>query len=376
VSANPLLELRKLRQSVWFDNISRGMILSGRLQGMIKEDGLSGVTSNPSIFHKAITGSDDYRDDLKRARTQGLADPEEIFYALAYRDIQMAADCFLGVYENTQGVDGYVSIEVSPHLAHDTERTLSQARRIITAIGRRNVLVKVPATSEGIPAIEKLISEGINVNVTLLFAIERYEQAADAYITGLEARARQGAPLDSVASVASFFVSRVDTMVDGLLEDRIKEAQAGSEAEELKKLLGKAGVANAKLAYRKYREILSGPRFSRLKDKGARPQRVLWASTSTKNPAYNDLLYVEELIGSDTVTTLPPATYDALKDHGKVQPTVESDIKGAEQVVGKLADAGINLQEVTSHLEADGVRRFAESHDAILSSLAGEKPGG
>jgi len=370
VSSNPLIELQKLGQSVWFDNISRGMILSGQLRQMIEEDGLSGVTSNPTIFHKAITDSDDYQDDMAQAAARGMTDPEELFYALAYRDIQMAADCFREVYDTTQGIDGYVSIEVSPHLARDTERTISQARRIAATVGRQNVLIKVPATEEGIPAIQALIAEGINVNVTLLFAIERYEQAANAYLGGLEARAQQGKPLDSVASVASFFVSRVDTMVDGLLEDRVSETQSDSEVAQLRELLGNAAVANAKLAYRKYREILSASRFSLLKNQGARPQRVLWASTSTKNPAYNDLIYVEELVGPDTVTTLPPATYDALKDHGKVQQTVERDIDKAEDIIRKLADFGISLDEVTSRLEVDGVKRFADSHDAIMSSMA------
>jgi len=372
VSANPFVELHRLGQSVWFDNISRGMIVSGQLQRMIEEDGLRGVTSNPTIFHKAITGSSDYKDDLRQATSRGLTGPEEVFYMLAYRDIRMAADCFLGVYEESQGADGYVSIEVSPHLARDTERTISQARRIIAAIGRRNVLVKVPATTEGIPAIEVLIAEGINVNVTLLFSIDRYAEIADAYLRGLEARARQGKPLDSVASVASFFVSRVDTMVDGLLQERMAQRKSDAEVSELRELLGKAAVANAKLAYQRYRSILSDSRFLQLKDKGARPQRVLWASTSTKNPDYNDLLYVEELIGRDTVTTLPPATYEALKDHGKVEPTVEKDIHAAEDVVQKLSGFGISLQDVTSRLEDDGVRKFAESHDAIMSALAAE----
>jgi len=357
-------------QSVWYDNIQRKMLLSGELARMIEEDGVRGVTSNPTIFHKAITSSRDYDEAIADLVRRGQSDEKEIFYALAFDDIQMAADRLIPVYKSTGAADGFVSIEVSPHLAYDAEETIAEARRIFSRVGRKNVMIKVPATAEGIPAIETLIAEEINVNVTLLFAIERYEEAANAYISGLEARARKGEPLDAVSSVASFFVSRVDTVVDGRLKERAGRAESDSEKKGLKELAGRAAVANAKLAYRKFKEIFSDPRFTTLKSKGARVQRVLWASTSTKDPQYRDVLYVEELVGPDTVTTLPPVTYDAFKDHGKVKPTLESGVDLAAETITKLGDVGIDIRDVTSYLETDGVKRFADSFDAIISSLA------
>ncbi len=368
--SNPLLELQAMGQSVWYDNIQRKMLLSGELARMIEEDGVRGVTSNPTIFHKAITSSRDYDEAIADLVRRGQSDEKEIFYALAFDDIQMAADRLIPVYKSTGAADGFVSIEVSPHLAYDAEETIAEARRIFSRVGRKNVMIKVPATAEGIPAIETLIAEEINVNVTLLFAIERYEEAANAYISGLEARARKGEPLDAVSSVASFFVSRVDTVVDGRLKERAGRAESDSEKKGLKELAGRAAVANAKLAYRKFKEIFSDPRFTTLKSKGARVQRVLWASTSTKDPQYRDVLYVEELVGPDTVTTLPPVTYDAFKDHGKVKPTLESGVDLAAETITKLGDVGIDIRDVTSYLETDGVKRFADSFDAIISSLA------
>ena len=355
-----LIDLNKAGQSPWLDNIRRGMIRSGELSRMIQNFALKGVTSNPSIFEKAISGSTDYDEAILEFISKNQGAPADIFDALAIKDIQDTADLFQPVHKTTG--DGYVSIEVSPRLANDTQKTLAEARRLFEAVARRNVMIKIPGTLEGLPAIEQAIYEGINVNITLLFSVARYEQVIEAYLKGLERRAREGKPVSGIASVASFFVSRVDSKVDKWLEGK------GS-----KDLQGKAAVANAKIAYQKYKEAFAAPRFKALKDKGAATQRLLWASTSTKNPAYRDVVYVEELIGPDTVNTMPQATLSAFKDHGRVSPTLEKDVEGARKILEALAKAGIDLKRATEELEVEGVKLFADAYDALLWCITAKR---
>jgi transaldolase len=365
--ANPLLALAKEGQSVWLDFITRELVRKGKLQWLIDEDGLRGMTSNPTIFQKAIAGSDDYDDQLAQLAREGK-NAEQIFEGLAVTDIQEACDHFRPLYDRTNGEDGFVSIEVGPALAHDTAGTIAEARRLWQEVNRPNVMVKVPGTEEGWPAVEQLIGEGLNINITLLFSLRNHEQVMWRYIEGLEKRAAAGQPLDHVASVASFFVSRVDTLVDKLLEQRIAQA-SGAEAEKLRGLLGKSAVANAKLAYRNYQRIFGHDRFLALKAKGARVQRCLWASTSTKNPAYSDVLYVDSLIGPDTVNTLPLATIEAFKDHGTVARTLEQGVEEASATLGALAEAGIDYDAVTKQLEDEGVDAFAKSFDELIAGV-------
>ncbi len=371
---NPLKELEALGQSVWLDFIRRNLITTGELKRMVEQDGLSGVTSNPSIFEKAISGSTDYAEfiaqlEAQRDETEHSLSAGEVFEALAVRDIQDAADILRPVYERSQRHDGYVSIEVSPLLAHETEKTMTEARRLWKEVGRPNVMIKVPGTPEGVPAIQQLISEGINVNVTLLFAREAYEKVAEAFLAGLEKRATQGQDVSPVASVASFFVSRIDTLVDRLLAEKIKATSNGEEQARLKALLGKAAIANARLAYQFYKREFSGPRWGKLRSRGAQTQRLLWASTSTKNPAYRDVLYVEELIGPDTVDTIPPATMDAFREHGKAELTIEKDIPGAEQTLANLESAGISMKQVTDEVLEEGVKLFADAFEKLLEAI-------
>ena len=358
---SPLQQLQGLGQSAWYDNIRRGLIKSGGLERLI-EMGVSGLTSNPTIFEKAIGGSTDYDDAL--LSLAGSGSTEEVLEALAVEDIQDAADLLRSVYDRTDGDDGYASLEVNPHLAQDTEGTVTEARRLFAALDRPNVLVKVPATSEGIPAVQRLIGEGINVNVTLIFSLEVYRQVTEAYIAGLEDLARSGGDVGRVASVASFFVSRVDTAVDTLLEERIREGQ-----EELIHLQGKAAIGNAKIAYRAFKGYFGTERFSVLRAKGARVQRPLWASTGTKNPAYSDVLYVESLIGRDTVNTMPEATLMAFAEHGRAVGTLEQDVESAELALKSLEAAGIRMGAVTDRLQADGVKSFADSFDKLLTNI-------
>lgn len=372
---NPLLEVQKYGQSLWLDYIRRSLITSGELERLIEEDGLRGVTSNPSIFEKAIAGSTDYDEALKALEARGDLDPKSLYEALAVEDIQAAADVLRPVYEQTRRRDGYVSLEVSPYLARDTEGTLAEARRLWQAVGRPNVLIKVPGTSQGVPAIRQLISEGINVNVTLLFGIAAYEAVAEAYVAGLEARAGGGGDLAGVASVASFFVSRIDTAVDTLLEDRLKQVEDPDERARLQGLMGKIAIANAKVAYGRYQELIASPRWQALAAKGAQTQRLLWASTSTKNPAYRDVMYVEELIGPETVDTVPTATFDAFRDHGQPHASLEEGLDAAEGTLAALEGAGISLREVTDRLVDDGVRLFAEAFDKLLSAVAQKRAG-
>ncbi len=363
-----LRALQGCGQSVWLDYIRRSLLTSGELTHLIEADGLRGVTSNPAIFEKAITGSTDYVDILPSLAPQ-YRDAKSLYEQVAIRDIQDAADVLRPVYEGTQARDGYVSLEVSPHLARDTAGTLAEARRLWGQVDRPNVMIKVPATPEGIPAIEQLISEGMNVNVTLLFAQEAYEQVAQAYISGLETRAAQGGDLHHVASVASFFISRIDTAVDAMINERLKTASGAGEQARLRSLLGKVAIANAKQTYQRYQQLFRGEGWQALADKGAQTQRVLWASTSTKNPAYRDVVYIEELIGPDTVNTMPPATFDAFRDHGRVRTRLTEDIEEAYDTMDTLAQVGISMVEVTNTLLDEGVQLFAEAFDKLLAAV-------
>ncbi|HEV2397568.1 MAG TPA: transaldolase [Candidatus Sulfotelmatobacter sp.] len=366
---NPLKELLSYGQSMWLDYIRRDLFTTGKLKKMIEDDGLRGMTSNPSIFEKAIADSSLYDDVLHSLASQKGLSPTAKFEQIAIRDIQDAADVLRPVYQESNFHDGFVSLEVSPLLALKTQETIDEARRLWKAVQRENVMIKVPGTPPGIPAIRQLISEGININVTLLFAQEVYEQVAEAYIAGLEALAQRGGNLKKMAGVASFFISRIDTMVDGKLNDKLKNASDPQQQALLKGLLGKVAIANGKLTYQRYLKIFSGPRWEKLESKGAQTQRVLWASTSTKNPNYRDVIYVEELIGPDTVNTMPPATVDAFRDHGKVRKTLTEDIPGAQKTMDDLAKAGISMKEVTDKLTEDGVKLFADAFDKLLAAV-------
>lgn len=366
--ANPLLELKKLGQSVWYDNLNRELIATGRLQRMVDEDGISGGTSNPSIFEKAIAAGDHYASDLERLARAGLDTPA-IYDELTLTDIRQSCDVFLPVYEASLGADGFASLEVSPHLAFDTERTVSEALRLFRALDRPNAMIKIPGTAEGLPAIERCLYEGVNVNVTLLFGVANYERVAWTYIAALERRVAEGRPIDRIASVASFFVSRVDTMVDERLQALIAQAGEGPRRAALERLLGGAGIANAKIAYAKFKEVFSSPRWQALAQRGARVQRCLWASTSTKNPAYRDVMYVEGLIGPETVNTLPQSTLDAFRDHGVVAPTLEADVEGAFAHIQRLEAEGIDFKAVTDELQVQGVKLFCDSFDAASATI-------
>jgi transaldolase len=368
---NPLMILGTLGQSIWLDYIRRDLIASGGLRRLIDEDGLRGMTSNPSIFEKAIADSRDYDEDIRTMALQGRG-TNAIYEALSQHDVQSAADEFRSVYEKTEGKDGFVSLEVNPHLAHDTQGTIQEAQRLWGLLNRPNVFIKVPATTEGLPAIRQLINEGINVNVTLLFGLPRYRQVADAYIAGIEARAAQGKPVKHVASVASFFVSRIDTMVDPLLERLI--AQGGKEADLAKKVHGQVAIASAKMAYQIYKEIFGGDRFGKLAAQGARVQRLLWASTGTKNPDYSDVKYVEALIGPDTVNTAPLETLDAYRDHGEPKARLEQDVQEARGVLEQLPELGIRIDHVTRQLEDEGVEKFNKPFDKLMETLAQRSP--
>ena len=370
--ANPLKALARFGQSVWLDYIRRSLLTSGELARLIEEDGLCGMTSNPAIFEKAIAGSADYSEALGQFATRGNLDAKFVYEQLAIRDIQDAADALRGVYDRTRRRDGYVSLEVSPYLAHKTGETIEEARRLWKAVGRENVMIKVPGTPEGIPAVRELIGSGVNVNVTLLFALDVYAQVAEAFISGLEDYATRGSDVSRVASVASFFVSRIDTLVDAELSAHLQSAQNPDEGVSLGSLQGKAAIASARLAYQKYREIFSAPRWQALARRGAQTQRLLWASTSTKNPAYRDVLYVEELIGPDTVNTIPPATLDAFRDHGVPRASLEENLEAARRTLENLARAGISLKAVTDQLTAEGVKLFADAFDKLLAAVAAQ----
>jgi transaldolase len=358
-----LAELEKLGQSVWFDFIRRSLITSGELKELIAK-GVRGITSNPAIFEKAIAGSNDYDDDIKNLARQGKG-TDEIYEALAFEDIGLAADLLRQTYDTSGGLDGYVSLEVNPHLANQTEKTVQEAIRLYETLSRPNVMIKVPATPAGLPAITELIAAGVNVNVTLIFGLDNYKAVAEAYISGLEKLADAGPtvaaghPVNAVASVASFFVSRVDSAIDRELE-KLNQTR----------LLGKTAIANSKLAYAEFKQIFSGSRWQPLEDKGARVQRVLWASTSTKNPDYVDTMYVDELIGPDTVNTIPPATLESFMDHGRVAETLTGNWEEARRQIDKLAELGFDLQAITQQLQDDGVAAFAKPFDALMQSIA------
>jgi transaldolase / glucose-6-phosphate isomerase len=364
---NPLQSLHDQGQSVWLDYLRRSLITGGELRRLIEEDGLRGLTSNPSIFEKAIAGSNDYRDMLEAPESQGL-DAKALYERIAVRDIQDAADLLQPVYQDSRRRDGYVSLEVSPRLARQTQGTLREARRLWQTVARENLMIKVPGTPEGIPAVQQLISEGINVNVTLLFAQEAYEQVAAAYHSGLESLARQGADLSKVASVASFFISRIDTAVDNCIAGRLKAAQNPDERARLQSLLGKVAIASAKNTYQKYLEILRGDRWQELSRHGAQTQRLLWASTGTKNSNYSDVLYVEELIGPDTVNTMPPATLDAFRDHGRARCSLTEDLEEALTIMVLVEKVGIPFKELISKLLDDGVKQFAGAFAKLLQA--------
>jgi transaldolase/glucose-6-phosphate isomerase len=369
---NPLIELERLGQAIWLDSIRRGQILSGELQKLIDEDGLSGETANPTIFEKAIGGSTDYDEAIRKLVQQGKS-PLEIYEAIAIEDVRMATDVFRPTYDRTQGADGFVSIEVSPKLAYDTQKSIDEAKRFFREVGRPNVMIKIPGTKEGIPAIEECLYEGLNINITLLFSIQAYEAVAWAYIRALERRAAEGKPIDRIASVASFFVSRIDTLADKQIESKLRQTTDPSLQAKLHSLEGKVAIANAKLAYQSFKRIFGDPRFLALKDKGARVQRPLWASTSTKNPNYPDTLYVDTLIGPDTVNTLPLETIHAYRDHGRPHLSLEEDLEGARQTLETLSEVGLSLDAITDQVLKEGVEKFDASLDALLEVIGSKR---
>jgi transaldolase / glucose-6-phosphate isomerase len=364
---NPLKALLEFGQSPWMDYIRRDLLTSGGLQKMIQEDGLMGMTSNPTIFEKAITGSKDYSDILESPEAKKL-DAKGVYEKIAIRDVQDATDIFKPVYQQTKRRDGYVSLEVSPLLANDTKGTIDEARRLWKSVGRENVMIKVPGTPEGLPAIRTLLEEGININITLLFAQWVYEDVAEAFLQALEARAKKGQDISHIASVASFFVSRIDTLIDSQIDAKLKTVTDAKQSALLTSLQGRVAIANAKLTYHKYHEIYGGPRWKALAAKGAQTQRLLWASTSTKNPKYRDVLYVEELIGADTVDTIPPATFDAFRDHGRVRASLAENLDDAAKTMLALEKAGISMKEVTDKLVVDGVKLFADAFRQLLEA--------
>jgi transaldolase/glucose-6-phosphate isomerase len=366
-ASNAVRGLQGFGQSVWLDDLRRSLFTTGEFRRLVREDGLRGVTSNPSIFEKAILESADYTDALQTDRAGRT--PMEMYEALATRDIRDAAALLRPAYEATGRADGYASLEVSPRVAHDTAATIKEARRLRKAVDRDNVMIKVPATVEGVPAVRDLVSEGININITLLFGIERYDEVAHAYIEGLSIFVSRGGDPRKVASVASFFVSRIDTMVDEMLTKRLTTVTDGGVRTALTALLGTVAIANAKLAYQRYRTICRTPEWQRLAAAGAHPQRLLWASTSTKNPQYSDVRYVEELIGRDTINTMTPATLEAFRDHGRLRATLEENVDGARETLTALARTGISLDQVTAQLVENGVKSFNNALDTLLAAL-------
>ncbi len=367
MTGNPLQRLNALGQSIWYDYIRRDLFTSGRLEKMIREDGLTGMTSNPTIFQKAIADSDLYDEDMRRFAGEGK-DTYRVFEALEVQDVQRAADLFRPVFERTGGDDGFVSIEVGPHLALDMQGTVEEARRLWTSCDRPNVMVKIPGTKECVPAIRQCLEEGININVTLLFSVERYREVMEAYLAGMEARVAAGQPVDRVRSVASFFVSRVDTLADKKIDARAKD---GTERDRAlaKDLRSKIGIANARIAFQAFEEIFGGSRFAKLAGKGAKRQKPLWASTSTKNPALPDLYYVEALIAPDTVDTMPPETLEAYRDHGDPKVRIHDDLQAAHAAFRGLTELGIDDKAIFRELEDEGIRKFSDSYDSLMKTL-------
>jgi transaldolase len=369
---NPLRELEALGQSIWLDDIDRGDLLSGRFGRLIDEDGLAGATGNPTIFEHSITHDTTYDEQIQQLIRERKS-AQEIYEALAITDEQTVADLLRPVYERTGGQDGFVSIEVSPYLAHDTEKTVAEVRRFWHTIDRPNLMVKIPSTPSGIPAIRQALAEGININITLMFSLDNYRQVAEAYLSALEERLAAGKGIGHIASVASFFVSRVDVFVDQLLEDKIKAISTSAEQQKLKALQGKVAIANARLAYQEFKQLFGTPRFEALRQHGARVQRPLWASTGTKNPAYRDVLYVEELIGPNTVNTMPLKTLESFRDHGRVRLSVEEDIPQSQAVLTALEAAGIDYEQVTSQLQEEGVQKFIDSFDKLFQCIESKR---
>ncbi|TMC62904.1 MAG: transaldolase [Chloroflexota bacterium] len=367
--ANPLLQLKALGQSVWYDNIDRSQLVSGQFKRLLDEDGICGVTANPTIFEKSISSGHAYDEQINQLIREGKS-TNEIYEALIIQDIRTVADILRPIYDSANRQDGLVSLEVSPDLAHDTEGTLSEVRRFWKMVDRPNLMIKIPGTPEGIPAVLQALTEGINVNITLIFSISTYRQVAEAFISALEARRTAGEDISHMASVASFFVSRVDTLVDKLLEDKVKATSNTSEQQHLKSLEGKAAIANARLVYQDFKKIFNTPRFAALKQAGAYVQRPLWASTSTKNPAYRDVLYAEELIGPDTVDTMPLETIENFRDHGRVRLSIEDNLEEAHQVFDALEKIGIHYDQVTKQLQDEGVQKFADSFHTLFEGIA------
>ncbi len=365
---NPLKGLLAHGQSPWMDYVRRDLLTSGQLKKYIDNDGLRGMTSNPAIFEKAITGSNLYTDILSSPVAKKL-NAKGVFEKMAIRDVQDACDIFKPVYAETKRRDGYVSLEVSPILASDTKATIEEARRLWKSVDRPNVMIKITGTPEGLPAIRQCLEEGININITLLFAQSAYELVAEAFLAALEARAAKGQDVSHIASVASFFVSRIDTLLDSKIDEKLKTTKDAGQIALLESLRGKIAIANARLTYKKYQELFGGPRWKALAGKGAQTQRLLWASTSTKNPKYRDVLYVEELIGADTVDTIPPATIDAFREHGKLRPSLTENVEGAAKTMADLGKAGISMKEVTDKLTVDGVKLFAEAFATLLAAV-------
>jgi transaldolase len=369
VTENPLRTLRKLGQSVWYDYIRRDIYTTSRLETLIREDGLAGMTSNPTIFQKAIAETELYDEDIRRFAQEGN-DTARIFERLAVEDVGRAADAFRSVFQETGGDDGFVSIEVGPKLAHDTDATIAEARRLWQQCGRENVMVKIPGTSEGVPAIRACLAEGININITLLFSIERYREVMEAFLSALEDRVEKGRPIEKIRSVASFFVSRVDTNADKKLDAIAKDPSAPQERRHrARELRGQLAVANARLAYLAWEAVLGGTRFAALRSKGARTQRPLWASTSTKDPAYPELYYVEALIAPNTVDTMPPETFEAYRAKGQPKVRIYDDLDGARATFRGLAEVGIDEGQIFRELEEEGVKKFSDSYDALLKAL-------
>jgi transaldolase len=354
---NNLKSIHDLGQSIWLDFFDRELMDTGKLQKLIDEDSLCGITSNPSIFEKAVTSSADYDQDISKLAAAQKSN-EEIFFGFATNDIKRAADILKPVYEAAHGTDGFVSLEVSPHLANNTDGTIAQAQELWKTVDRKNVMIKIPGTKEGLPAIRKSISEGININITLLFGLDRYKEVTEAYISGLEDRLKNNLPIDHIASVASFFLSRIDVMVDPILKEK-----------KLDTLIGEVAIASAKKAYEIYKEVFFSDRFRNLEKKGAKKQKVLWASTSSKDPSFSDVKYVEALIGPDTINTLPLETIEAFKDHGKAEDHLENNLLKATQELQQLEDNGINIGDIAQKLEEEGVQKFNKAYDSLLKAI-------
>jgi transaldolase len=369
---NPLLQLKTFGQSVWYDNIDRSQLISGQFKRLLDEDGVVGVTANPTIFQKSISSGDAYDEQITQLIKEGK-NTNEIYEAMVMKDISTVADLLRPIYDRTNRQDGFVSLEVSPELAHDTGRTIAEVRRFWKTVDRPNLMIKIPATPEGIPAIQQALTEGININITLIFSLDDYRSVADAFLSALEERNAEGKDISHIASVASFFVSRVDTLVDQVLENQIKSTTDSAEQQKLKSLQGKAAIANARLVYQEFKRIFNTPRFETLKHSGAHVQRPLWASTSTKNPAYRDVLYAEELIGPDTVDTMPLETIQNFRDHGRVSLTIENDIPLAEAEFAALEEVGIHYDQVTQQLQDEGVQKFTDSFHELFKGIDSKK---